>query len=334
VTLRISLAQITSSSDPAANLATVEKHVNAAVDAGSRLVVFPEATMQRFGGPLAHVAQPLDGRWADAVRECAARAGITVVAGMFTPADDGRVRNTLLVTGGGVDTHYDKIHLFDAFGFAESDTVAPGGEPLVVTVEGVGIGLAACYDIRFPGLFQTLADRGAALTVVAASWGAGPGKVDQWTLLARARALDSTTFVAACDPADPATSGETAHDATRRRPQHRGFAHGSHSGTTRFQPGNIHRRHRHGPRHTGSRDSAGTGESAVLTTARTPDWHVCHERVHQGLYYGGHGGLSRTLTKNLRTGRGMRLRRRSARSRPAPLRCVVGERPTIRLQPL
>ncbi|MFD9663120.1 carbon-nitrogen hydrolase family protein [Rhodococcus sp. NPDC059968] len=211
MTLRISLAQITSSTDPAANLATVDKQVTAATEAGSRLVVFPEATMQRFGGPLAHVAQPLDGRWADAVRGCAARAGITVVAGMFTPADNGRVRNTLLVTGGGVDTHYDKIHLFDAFGFAESDTVAPGTEPLVVTVEGVGIGLATCYDIRFPGLFQTLADRGAALTVIAASWGAGPGKVDQWTLLARARALDSTTFVAACDQADPAASGETTH---------------------------------------------------------------------------------------------------------------------------
>lgn len=61
MTLRISLAQIPSSTDPAANLATVEKQVTAATDAGSRLVVFPEAAMQRFGGPVAHVAQPLDG---------------------------------------------------------------------------------------------------------------------------------------------------------------------------------------------------------------------------------------------------------------------------------
>ncbi|GCE36861.1 carbon-nitrogen hydrolase family protein [Rhodococcus sp. USK10] len=212
--LRLSLAQITSSIDPEANLESVEKQVSAAVDAGARLVVFPEATMQRFGGPLASVAQPLDGPWADAVRGCAARAGITVVAGMFTPSGDGRVRNTLLVTGGGVDTHYDKIHLYDAFGFAESDTVAPGADPLVVSVDGVGVGFATCYDIRFPGLFQTLADRGAALTVVAASWGAGPGKIDQWTLLARARALDSTTFVAACDQADPAASGENVQGTT------------------------------------------------------------------------------------------------------------------------
>ena len=64
-----------------------------------------------------------------------------------------------------------------------------------------------CYDLRFPGLFQLLGDRGAALVVAPASWGAGPGKRAQWDLLVRARALDSTTFVAACDQADPATVG-------------------------------------------------------------------------------------------------------------------------------
>lgn len=88
---------------------------------------------------------------------------------MFTPADDGRVRNTLLVTGPGVEEQYDKIHLFDAFGFAESDTVAPGDRPVTVTVDGVTVGLATCYDLRFAGLFQTLGDAGAQLVVVPAS---------------------------------------------------------------------------------------------------------------------------------------------------------------------
>ena len=130
-----------------------------------------------------------------------------MVAGMFTPAEDRRVRNTLLATGQGVEASYDKIHLFDAFGFAESDTVAPGAEPVTIEVDGLTVGLATCYDLRFPGLFQLLGDRGAALVVVPASWGAGPGKREQWDLLVRARALDSTTFVAACDQADPTTVG-------------------------------------------------------------------------------------------------------------------------------
>lgn len=205
--MKITLAQITSSRDPRENLELVRSAVRGAADAGSRMCVLPEATMRRFGGSIVDVAEPLDGPWATAVREIAADAAITVVAGMFTPGDDERVRNTLLITGGGVDTSYDKIHLFDAFGFAESDTVAPGSDPLVVDIDGVGVGFATCYDIRFPGLFQTLADRGAVVTVVPASWGRGPGKLDQWTLLARARALDSTTFLVACGQADPAASG-------------------------------------------------------------------------------------------------------------------------------
>lgn len=206
--MRVSLAQITASRDPQENLDLIRTSVQAAVDAGSRLCVFPEATMRRFGGSIVDIAEPLDGPWADAVRAVAADAGITVVAGMFTTVDgEERVRNTLLITGGGVEASYDKIHLFDAFGFTESTTVAPGSEPVVVDVDGVGVGFATCYDIRFPGLFQTLADRGADLIVVPASWGRGPGKLDQWTLLARARALDSTTFVAACGQADPAESG-------------------------------------------------------------------------------------------------------------------------------
>ena len=132
-----------------------------AAAAGARLVVFPEATMRAFGLPLAPVAQPLDGPWADGVRAVAARHDVVVVAGMFTPAPDGRVTNTLLATGPGVEASYAKIHLYDAFGFAESATVAPGDVPVVVRVDGVGVGLATCYDVRFPDLFTALADRGA-----------------------------------------------------------------------------------------------------------------------------------------------------------------------------
>ena len=158
-------------------------------------------------GAAASVAEPLDGPWASGVREIAAAAGITVVAGMFTPAADGRVHNTLLATGGGVQAGYDKIHLFDAFGFAESDTVAPGTEPVTIELDGLDVGLATCYDLRFPGLFQLLGDRGAAVVVVPGVVGRRAGQAGQWDLLVRARALDSTTFVAACDQADPATVG-------------------------------------------------------------------------------------------------------------------------------
>lgn len=211
--MRIALAQIASTPDPEHNLTLVEDGARRAAEAGAAVVVFPEATMCCFGVPLGPVAEPLDGPWAERVRAVAADAGLTVVAGMFTPADDGRVHNTLLATGGGVEAGYDKIHLFDAFGFAESRTVAPGTKPVSIAVGGVTVGLATCYDLRFPGLFQELAGTGAAAVVVPASWGAGPGKREQWDLLVRARALDSTAFVAACDQADPTTVGREAGKA-------------------------------------------------------------------------------------------------------------------------
>ena len=205
--MRIALAQILSGTDPAANLQLVRDYAGQAADAGAKLVVFPEATMCRFGVPLGPIAEPVDGPWADGVRRIATDVGITVVAGMFTPAGAGRVTNTVIAAGPGVpnqpDGHYDKIHLYDAFGFTESRTVAPGRGPVVITVDGVGVGLSTCYDIRFPELFTTLARRGAQLITVSASWASGWGKLEQWTLLARARALDSTSYIVAAGQADP-----------------------------------------------------------------------------------------------------------------------------------
>lgn len=201
--MRIALAQIATGTDPMANLATVEQYTRRAADAGARLVLFPEATMCRFGVPLGPIAQPLDGPWADGVRHVADTAGVTVVAGMFSPSDDGRVTNTLIATGPSGTAHYHKIHLYDAYGFAESRSVAPGFEPATITVDDITVGLTTCYDIRFPELYIELARRGAMLTTVHASWASGPGKLDQWTLLARARALDTTGFIAAVDQAYP-----------------------------------------------------------------------------------------------------------------------------------
>jgi predicted amidohydrolase len=201
--IRVALAQIRSGTDPAANLGLVEDYTQRAAEAGASLVLFPEATMCRFGVPLDQVAEPLDGPWASGVRAVAQRAGVVVVAGMFAPSDDGRVTNTLLASGPGVDASYDKIHLYDAFGFKESKTVAPGHEPVTISVDGVTVGLTLCYDIRFPELYVELAERGAELITAHASWGTGPGKLDQWTLLARARAIDTTTVMAAVGQAYP-----------------------------------------------------------------------------------------------------------------------------------
>ncbi|MEU3271915.1 carbon-nitrogen hydrolase family protein [Saccharomonospora sp. NPDC006951] len=204
--LRVALCQLTSATDPERNLSLIRDGVAEAARGGARVVIFPEAAMARFGVPLGPLAQPVDGPWAGAVGAIADEHGVLVVAGMFTPAG-GRVRNTLLVTGLGEHTGYDKIHLYDAFGFRESDTVEGGSSLVTVTVDDVKLGVATCYDVRFPELFQSLADEGTSAVALPASWGAGDGKREQWELLVRARALDSGNWILACGQADPAATG-------------------------------------------------------------------------------------------------------------------------------
>ncbi len=200
--MRIALCQINSAPDPRENLGTIRAQVADAAAQGAHVVQFPEATQCRFGVPLGPVAEPLDGPWATAVREIADEHDVVVVAGMFTPGEGGRVTNTTLVTGAGLHLGYAKIHLYDAFGFRESDTVTPGEKPVTFEVDGITFGVATCYDVRFPELFRALADT-AQVVLLGASWGAGPGKAEQWDLLVQARALDATSWVLACGQADP-----------------------------------------------------------------------------------------------------------------------------------
>ncbi|MFJ4029363.1 carbon-nitrogen hydrolase family protein [Paenarthrobacter sp. NPDC089989] len=212
--MRLAVAQIISGADPTANLGLVRQYATEAKKAGAELVVFPEAVMRAFGHSLHDIAEPIDGPWANEVRSIAKNLDLVIVAGMFTPGRDGRVRNTLLVTGPGTETSYDKVHLFDAFGFAESDSVDAGQTPVTFEHNGTVFGLATCYDVRFPALFSANANAGAQVNIVCASWGSGEGKAEQWDLLVRARALDSTTFVIACGQGDPESIGAGPADAT------------------------------------------------------------------------------------------------------------------------
>ncbi|MFT4295924.1 MAG: carbon-nitrogen hydrolase family protein [Micropruina sp.] len=205
--LRLAACQFSSSADWAANLDRIGADARTAADRGAQVAVFPEAAMGRFGSAAAAAGQPLDGPFADGVRAVAEQTGLLIVAGMFTPCGDGRVHNTLLVTGAGVETRYDKIHLFDAFGSRESDTVAPGDALVTVDAFGTTFGLATCFDLRFAAQFTELGRRGAEVLLVPASWGEGPGKAEQWDLLVRARATDAQAWLLACDQAWTPLSG-------------------------------------------------------------------------------------------------------------------------------
>lgn len=212
--LTVAACQVSATPDPAENLATISSAAAEAARRGARLAVFPEATMACFGTDLGRVAEPLDGPFADGVRQIASQHDLTLVVGMFEPADPGRVHNTLLVTGGGVETSYRKIHLYDAFGNKESDHVAPGSEHVTFTLrageDDVCIGVATCYDVRFADQFSALGRSGAQLIALPASWADGPGKAEQWDLLLRSRAMDAQAWLLAADQPWRAPKGNAA----------------------------------------------------------------------------------------------------------------------------
>ncbi|WP_205857270.1 carbon-nitrogen hydrolase family protein, partial [Phytoactinopolyspora endophytica] len=131
----------------------------------------------------------------------AKRSSATVVAGMFEQSgDETRPYNTLVVVGpdGTLRATYRKAHLYDSFGYRESDRLSAGpAEPAVVDLDGLRIGLLTCYDLRFPEHARALVDAGADTLVVPAAWVRGPLKEDHWETLVRARAIENTVYVVA-----------------------------------------------------------------------------------------------------------------------------------------
>jgi predicted amidohydrolase len=198
-TMRIALCQIPVSPDIAVNLSRVRATLKEASAGGAELAVFPEATMVRFGSDLRAAAEPIDGPFCSAVGEACASAGVAAVAGVFEPAEDGRVYNTAVAyeAEGSRVAAYRKLHLFDALGQRESDLVAPGTAPVIADLAGVPVGLQICYDIRFPELSRALAVSGARLITVSAAWQAGLFKEEHWVTLLRARAIENTVWIAA-----------------------------------------------------------------------------------------------------------------------------------------
>ena len=203
---RIALAQIEVSEDVRETFDIVRGAVAEAAAEGAHLVLLPEATLTPFGTDLRAAAEQHHESFAQLVQELAETHEVVVAAGSFTPADDGRVHNTVIVRGPGWDPHLDyrKIHLFDAFGTDESRTVAPGEELITFELEGTRFGIATCYDVRFPEQFTALAQRGAQAILLPLAWKEGPGKREQLQLLLRARALDATVVVLAADQSPPA----------------------------------------------------------------------------------------------------------------------------------
>ncbi|MER5462937.1 carbon-nitrogen family hydrolase [Streptomyces sp. NPDC002668] len=215
--MRASLIQI--AVDPDESVNSRRRRVAALVreQRGADLVVLPELwPVGAFAyESFAAEAESLDGATYEVMAKAASDAGVWLHAGSIVEkaasgsgaaAGSGTLYNTSLVLSptGELVRSYRKIH---RFGFDKGEAVMMGAGDELVTVPlpgtesspGLTLGLATCYDLRFPELFRGLVDAGAQAFVVPAGWPAR--RREHWTLLARARAVENQAYVLACGTA-------------------------------------------------------------------------------------------------------------------------------------
>jgi deaminated glutathione amidase len=210
--LRVALMQAAASSAPASNRAKIGETDVPDAD----LVVWPEVIQRDLGRPdedLVPDAETLDGPFVAELVARAADHGGTWVAGMLEQAEEPGLPpyNTLVVVdGGGLRATYRKIHLYDSFGYRESERIRGGATtPVAVEVGGFRVALMTCYDLRFPELARVHSKAGADLFVCPAAWVAGERKVRHWQTLLAARAIENLAYVAAAAQPGPRYCGHS-----------------------------------------------------------------------------------------------------------------------------
>ena len=207
--MHVAAIQMASGPNVGANLSEAEKLIALAVDAGAKLVVLPEnfALMAMSEKDRIAVAeQPGKGQIQDFLSRQASGRRIWIVGGTVPLVSNhpARVRAACQVYNdrGEIVSRYDKIHLFDVDieqtgeNYNESETTEPGDDIVVSKTPFGHLGLAVCYDLRFPELFRSLLDAGMQILAVPSAFTAITGSA-HWDVLVRARAIENQCYVIA-----------------------------------------------------------------------------------------------------------------------------------------
>jgi len=221
---RVAAIQMASSPSVSANLLEARRLIQAAVEESeAKLVVLPEnfAFMGDEDRDLLDLQEDEgQGPLQDFLAEMASRHRIWLVGGTvpLRAQNPERVRAACLVFNdrGERVARYDKIHLFDvnlpetSERYEESATIEPGDQSLVLDTPFGRLGLAVCYDLRFPELFREMLDAGMELLALPACFTAITGKA-HWEVLVRARAIENLCFVIAAAQGGYHRNGRRTH---------------------------------------------------------------------------------------------------------------------------
>ena len=206
---KIAGIQMASGPNVTANLIEVDRLISLAVEARAELIVLPEnfAIMGMKEQDKVQVAEDLgEGPIQEFLSEHARKYGVWIVGGTIPlkSSNPGKVRAACLLYDdkGEVRAHYDKAHLFDVHIFQsdenynESETIEPGDKIVVTDTPFGKLGLAICYDLRFPEMFRSMADLGVDIIAIPSAFTAVTGKA-HWEPLVRARAIENQCYVIA-----------------------------------------------------------------------------------------------------------------------------------------
>ncbi len=212
---KIALCQISGSSDKEENIAKAEKYIREAAANGAQIVSLPEMWNCPYSNDyFRKYAEPEGGKCLKFMSEIARELGIYLIGGTIAELEgegrDARVYNSCFCFGkdGEIIGRHRKVHLFDInvkgkIRFMESDTLTAGDSMTVIDTEYGKIGVAICYDVRFPEWFRKMALAGAKLIVLPAAFNTTTGPV-HWDVTMQARAVDNQVYFAANAPAlDP-----------------------------------------------------------------------------------------------------------------------------------
>ena len=205
---KLGLCQIAGSIDKEVAKQNAEKHVREAAENGAQVIALPEMWDCPYSNDyFRDYAEPANGPTVEFMSNLASDLGVYLIGGSISELDGDKVYNTSFCFNrhGDIIGRHRKVHLFDidvegGIRFMESDTLTAGEDMTILDTEYCKIGVAICYDVRFPEWFRKMALAGAKLIVLPAAFNMTTGPA-HWDLTMRARALDNQVYFAANAPA-------------------------------------------------------------------------------------------------------------------------------------
>lgn len=205
---KIGLCQMKGSFDKRESMKTAERFIREAANNGAEVISLPEMWNCPYSNDyFREYAEKANGETVSFLSDLASKLGIYLIGGSIPELDDDKVYNTSFSfdRSGNMIGRHRKVHLFDidvkgGIRFMESDTLTAGRDLTVIETEFCKIGVAICYDVRFPEWFRKMALAGAKLIILPAAFNLTTGPA-HWDLTMRARALDNQVYFAANSPA-------------------------------------------------------------------------------------------------------------------------------------